>query len=141
MSLANMKYYDHPEGQDAFGKMIATNKYALTTGLIWSSYDVLMVTKPQGYLATIGRYAYWTGPFIGMASAFTMTTLAATKIRGKCDTLVYFYNIVLFQYAYFCINLISRWNYVAGAIASASVYGAWKRSVVAGGVMAVAFSQ
>lgn len=92
-----MRYYDHPEGQDAFGKMIATNKYALSAGLIWSSYDVLMATKPQGYLATIGRYAYWTGPFMGMASAFTMTTLATTKLRGKCDTLVYSYCLRIFH--------------------------------------------
>ena len=86
MSLFKCKYYDCPEGEDAFGKMMATNRYAITTGLIYSTYDVLMISKPQGYIKAIGRYAYFTGPLIGIASAFTMTTFAATKLRGKDDT-------------------------------------------------------
>lgn len=86
MSFDKPGYYDHPEGEDAFGKMVATNKYAMAAGLTWASYDVLMITKPQGYLSTIGRYAYYTGPFMGMASAFTITTFAANKLRGKNDT-------------------------------------------------------
>lgn len=119
MSLAKLQYYDHPEGQDAFGKMVATNRYALTFGLIASSYDVLMYTKPSGYAATLGRFAYITGPMLGMASAFTMTTLVATKVRGKCDT----------------------WNYIAGAIASGSVFGAWQRCHIKGSVAALVFSK
>lgn len=118
MSLAKLQYYDKPEGQDAFGKMIATNKYALFCGLVASSYDVLMLSKPSGYMAALGRFGYITGPCVGMASAFTMTTLVANKVRGKDDTL----------------------NYVAGAFASASVFGAWQRSVVSGGMAALIFS-
>lgn len=86
MNLGSHNYYDHPEGQDAFGKMVATNSYALTFGLGIAAYDVLMLTKPSGYLPTIGRFAYFTGPFMGMASAFTMTTLVANKMRGTDDT-------------------------------------------------------
>lgn len=86
MSLLNAKYYDKPEGQDAFGKMAATNRYAISAGLIWSTYDVLFISKPQGYINTIGRYGYFIGPYVGMASAFTMTTYAAAKLRGKDDT-------------------------------------------------------
>lgn len=119
MSLAKLQYYDKPEGQDAFGKMVATNRYALLVGLTVSTYDVLMRTKPSGYMAAIGRFGFITGPCVGMASAFTMTTLAANKLRGKDDTL----------------------NYVAGALASASVFGACQRSAVSGGLAAVAFSE
>lgn len=119
MSLAKLQYYDKPEGQDAFGKMVATNRYAAVFGLTMSAYDVLMVSKPSGYAATLGRFAYITGPCIGMATAFTMTTLATTKLRGKCDTL----------------------NYVAGALASASVFGAWRRSVVAGCTAGLVFCE
>lgn len=86
MNLGSHNYYDHPEGQDAFGKMVATNSYALTFGLGIAAYDVLMLSKPSGYLPTIGRFAYFAGPCMGMASAFTMTTLVANKIRGKDDT-------------------------------------------------------
>lgn len=81
----NAKYYDSPEGKDAFGKMFVANKYAIGAGLGWSTADILFVSKPQGYLPTIGRYIHFTGPFVGMASAFTMATLTATNIRGKDD--------------------------------------------------------
>lgn len=86
MSLLKVQYYDKPEGQDAFGKMVATNRLALAAGLIWSTYDILFITKPKGYIKTIGRYGYFTGPFMGMATAFTMTTYTAAKLRGKDDT-------------------------------------------------------
>lgn len=86
MGLIKHRYYDHPEGQDIFGKLIITNAYTGTVGVIWSTYDVLMITKPQGYFNTISRYAYHTGPALGMATAFTVTTYLATKFRGKDDT-------------------------------------------------------
>lgn len=85
MSLLKAQYYDKPEGEDVFGKMAATNRYALSAGLVWSTYDVLFISKPQGYIRAIGRYGYFTGPAMAMASAFTMTTYAATKLRGKDD--------------------------------------------------------
>lgn len=85
MSLTKVEYYDKPEGQDAFGKMVATNRLALGTGLVFSMYDILFLTKPQGYIKTLGRVGYFCGPFMGMASAFTMTTYAATRLRGKDD--------------------------------------------------------
>lgn len=119
MSLAKLQYYDKPEGQDAFGKMVATNRYALLVGLTASTYDVLMRTKPSGYMAALGRFGANTGPCIGMASAFTMTTLMSTKLRGKDDYL----------------------NYVAGALAAAGVYGAIQRCAVQGGVAGIVFSE
>jgi NADH dehydrogenase (ubiquinone) 1 alpha subcomplex subunit 11 len=81
----NVKYYDSPEGQDAFGKMLVTNKYALAAGLGWSTIDVLMVSHPKGYMPTLSRYVYFTVPAMGMASAFTLGTYFATKLRGKDD--------------------------------------------------------
>lgn len=85
MSLLRYKYYDYPDGEDAFGKMVATNKYAAAVGLAWSTMDVNLLSKPRGYIPTIGRFAYNTGPIMGMATAFTLTTFAATNIRGKDD--------------------------------------------------------
>ena len=85
MSLLKANYYDHPEGKDAFGKMVATNKYAACTGLILSTFDVLMITKTQGYMPTLGRFAYQTLPLMGMATAFTLVTYASTHARAKDD--------------------------------------------------------
>lgn len=38
-------------------------------------------------------------------------------------------------------NTFLRWNYIAGAFASAAVLGSWRRSVQAGGFAAIAFSE
>ncbi|XP_054738426.1 NADH dehydrogenase [ubiquinone] 1 alpha subcomplex subunit 11 [Anastrepha obliqua] len=110
MSFLKSQYYDYPEGQDAFGKIVATNKYAASVGLAWSTCDVLMLSKPQGYLPTLGRFAYNTGPMMGMATAFTLATLVSTNVRGKDDKL----------------------NYFIGGVAAGAVYGAWRRNHVAG---------
>lgn len=85
MSLRKLQYYDKPEGEDAFGKMVATNRHALAAGLVFSTYEVLFVSKPKGYFNTIARYGYFLGPAMGLASAFTMTTYSLTRLRGKDD--------------------------------------------------------
>ncbi|XP_055837875.1 uncharacterized protein LOC129906223 [Episyrphus balteatus] len=118
MSLLKVNYYDHPEGQDAVGKIIALNRYAVSIGLAYSTIDVLMVSKPQGYLATLGRYAYNTGPLVGMASAFTLGCYAANNLRGVDD----------------------KWNYTIGGLMAGAVYGSWKRTVPGGIFMGVVFS-
>lgn len=40
MSFFKAQYYKKPEGQDAMGKMLATNRYAICTGLAVSTIDV-----------------------------------------------------------------------------------------------------
>lgn len=85
MSLLESNYYDHPEGTDASGKLVALNKFAIMTGLGWSLADILMLSKPQGVLQTLGRIGYNVGPMMGMASAFTMGTYISTRMRGKDD--------------------------------------------------------
>ncbi|XP_061388986.1 NADH dehydrogenase [ubiquinone] 1 alpha subcomplex subunit 11-like [Musca vetustissima] len=117
MALSKTGYYDKPEGQDLFGKMVATNTYAATAGLAWSTVDVLMLTHPKGYLPTLARFAYNTGPMMGMASAFTLATYLSTNVRGKDD----------------------RLNYFIGGFAAGGVFGAWRRSHVAGLVMGLFF--
>ncbi len=84
-SLLKAKYYDHPEGEDAVGKVFATNRYAVCTALGVSTIDVLMISHPKGYAATLGRYLYFTGPFMGMATAFTLGTYMSTRLREKDD--------------------------------------------------------
>uniref|UniRef100_T1D542 NADH dehydrogenase [ubiquinone] 1 alpha subcomplex subunit 11 n=1 Tax=Psorophora albipes TaxID=869069 RepID=T1D542_9DIPT len=118
MSLVKANYYDSPEGTDLFGKMVATNKYALAAGLGWSSFEVLMISRPKGVVPSLARYVYFTGPFMGIASAFTVGAYAANKLRGKDDT----------------------WNYAVGAFAAGGVYGAWRRNVVSGLVAGLFFS-
>lgn len=117
MGLVKNQYYDKPDGQDYAGKMLVTNQYAAVTGLGIATYDVVLYTKPKGLSSIIGRYAFHVGPAMGMATAFTTVTYAATKLRGKDD----------------------RINYVLGGLAAGGVYGAWNKSFVAGCVSGLFF--
>lgn len=85
MSFFKPNYYDAPDGKDLFGKLMATNKYAFIVGIWWSTADVLMISRTKGYGPTIARFAFNTLPLMGMASAFTAATYAATNYREKDD--------------------------------------------------------
>jgi hypothetical protein len=84
-SILSAKYYAKPDGEDYIGKMCATNRYAIQAALGAATMDVVMYTHPKGYLPTIARFAWWLGPAVGMASAFTTGTFMANRIRGKDD--------------------------------------------------------
>lgn len=80
------------------------------TGLTTATYDVVLYSKPKGIPNIVGRYALHVGPLMGMATAFTTVTYAATKFRGKDDSL----------------------NYVLGGIAAGGVVGAWSKNFATG---------
>ncbi|XP_068620483.1 NADH dehydrogenase [ubiquinone] 1 alpha subcomplex subunit 11 [Battus philenor] len=107
MSLFNYKYYDSPEGQDVYKKVFVTGKYATLTGLAAATYDVLMYSHPKGIVNTTGRYMFYLGPLVGMATAFTVTTNVAQNFRNKNDGV----------------------NYFLGGVAAGSIFGAWMRSL------------
>ncbi|GAB0094631.1 NADH dehydrogenase [Sergentomyia squamirostris] len=111
----NERYYKYPDGEDAFGKMLVANTYAGLSGLVISTYDVVMLSKPKGIGNIMAKYLYNTGPLMGMASAFVMGSYTATKLRGKDDS----------------------WNYAIGGALAGGVYGAWKRSAVSGNVAGI----
>ncbi|VVC93368.1 unnamed protein product [Leptidea sinapis] len=89
-SLFTYKYYDTPEGQDIFKKVIVTSKYGVCAGLPIASFDVLLYSHPKGVFQTALRYGTYLGPLVGMATAFTLTANMACNIRGKNDELNYF---------------------------------------------------
>lgn len=68
------------------------------------------MSHPKGYLQTAGRFAYFMVPMTAMAATFAGTVCIATSLRGKDD----------------------RLNYVYGALSSAGIYGAARRSAQAG---------
>lgn len=112
------KYYDTPKGEDILKKLWISTKLAGSAGLMWSTIDVILNSKPKGYLPTIGRYMYITGPFIGMAGAYTVTSNVAASLRKKDDSL----------------------NYILGGIAAGNMAGAWRKSLMVGFVWSVAFA-
>lgn len=84
--------------------------FQAVAGLTSATYDVVLYSKPKGIPNIIGRYAFHVGPMMGIATAFTTATYAATKFRGKDDS----------------------FNYVLGGIAAGGVVGAWSKSFVTG---------
>ncbi|XP_028178151.1 NADH dehydrogenase [ubiquinone] 1 alpha subcomplex subunit 11-like [Ostrinia nubilalis] len=115
LNMMKYKYYDTPEGQDILMKSIVTSKYAALSGLGAATFDVLMYSQPKGIVATAGRFMWYIGPLVGMATAFTVTTNVAQNIRGKNDKI----------------------NYFLGGVAAGSVFGAWQRSITISVPMAV----
>lgn len=57
----NDRYYVYPDGKDAAGKMMVANAYALIGGLVISTYDVVMISKPVGFGNILAKYMYNTG--------------------------------------------------------------------------------
>lgn len=86
--LFTRQYYDQPEGHDLVGKLIATNRYSIAAGYFVGSIDVALYTKPNNLVGALGRFAFWITPFVGMATAYTTVTYAATQVRNKDDTYV-----------------------------------------------------
>lgn len=104
-------------GEDVFKKLWVSAKIAGGAGLMISTGDVMLYSHPKGYLQTMGRYIYITGPFIATAAAFTTTANVLASARGKDD----------------------RWNYFLGGVAAGSVVGAWRKSLMVGFVFSMAF--
>lgn len=85
MSFLKISYYDKPDGEDVVGKLLATNTYAVIAGLSKAAFDVLLLPQAKGYLPIIRCVGNIVGPFMGMATAFTLTTYTATNMRKKDD--------------------------------------------------------
>lgn len=84
-SFFKAQYYAKPAGEDYVGKMFATNRLTMSAALGCSVIDILMISHPKGFLPTAGRFMYWMGPAVGMATAFTTGAYLSTQLRGKDD--------------------------------------------------------
>ncbi|XP_075981102.1 NADH dehydrogenase [ubiquinone] 1 alpha subcomplex subunit 11-like [Anticarsia gemmatalis] len=106
--LLRYRYYDTPEGQDIFMKTFVMSKYATVTGVTAATYDVLMFSHPTSFSSIAGRYAWYVGPLVGMAAAYSVTANTARNIRGKDDKLN---------------------SFLGGAVAGA-IFSAWQRAPI-----------
>ncbi|CAL4129700.1 unnamed protein product [Meganyctiphanes norvegica] len=85
-----MGYSDAPDGEQCFQKMLICGKNAGLVGVIASTYDLLMVTKPQGYVPAIGCYIRGTIPLAAAGLTFATVSCMATNLRHKDDKFNYF---------------------------------------------------
>lgn len=112
------KYFDTPDGEDIGKKLWYVMKPTVLSAVYLSVGDILANSRPKGYPAIMGRFAYISLPLIGMSTAFVITKNLLTNIRGKSDKV----------------------NWVAGACAAGSILGAWWKSTPAGFAACVSFS-
>lgn len=110
MSKPSYGYFKHPDGEDLVGKMLYCNRITGAMGLGVAFLDVQLYNKPKSYLGALGRIAYWTGPALGMSTAFVAVAYIATNIRKKDDS----------------------WNYALGGAAAGSILGAFRKSLTVG---------
>ncbi|XP_030036151.1 NADH dehydrogenase [ubiquinone] 1 alpha subcomplex subunit 11 [Manduca sexta] len=84
------RYYDTPDGCDIMKKTFVTARYGAITGLILSSYDVLMYSRCVGLQAVLKRYMFHTVPLGLMGATFALVTNGALRYRQKDDYWNYF---------------------------------------------------
>lgn len=117
--LKRAEYYAHPEGEDLLTKVMATNRYAFMIGGLIGSYDIVMYSKHlKGFQPNMGRVLYWVLPFVGMANAYTFTTYALTRARGKDD----------------------NWNCAAGGYMAGGIVGIWQKNKAMGWMFGTIFA-
>lgn len=61
------------------------------SGLVASTFDVLMLSKTAGYVPTLVCYIKSTVPAAAAGATFAAVTCASTTFRGKDDKFNYFY--------------------------------------------------
>lgn len=83
--MTTAKYYDHPEGKDLLGKLVAINRTVYPYCFISGAMMGLMEqdTRSLAHAFTRGYRYFWPG--FAMASTFTGVSYFATNIRGKDD--------------------------------------------------------
>ncbi|XP_050523437.1 uncharacterized protein LOC126895522 [Daktulosphaira vitifoliae] len=89
MSIINYTYYDTPDGHDLVKKLFYTNKKVSIIGFGLATSEIILVSKPKGYLETLIRYNKLMTPMFAATSAFCISTYCATHIREKDDVFNY----------------------------------------------------
>lgn len=110
-------YFDTPDGQDIDKKLKCFLKPTLQWAVGIAISDVLLYSRPKGYLPIIGRIAYISSPIVAAGGTFVLATNTAAIIRKKDDKL----------------------NWFLGGFASGSIFGAWRRNGMLGFNLGIAF--
>lgn len=111
-------YHDTPDGEDILKKLWFVLKPAALVALGLGTCDVMLYSKPKGYMATLGRYAYLSMPVFGMTTVFVLASNMLRNARGKDDI----------------------WNWAGAGAAAGSVLGIWRGSPQVGWVNAGIFA-
>ncbi|XP_059059684.1 uncharacterized protein LOC131852946 [Achroia grisella] len=84
------RYYDTPDGCDILKKVMVTSRYGIITGLIMSTYDVMMYSHAVGFGPILKRYMYHTVPLGLIGATFAAVANGVQKARDVDDVWNYF---------------------------------------------------
>ncbi|XP_045466567.1 uncharacterized protein LOC123675263 [Harmonia axyridis] len=110
-------YFAKPDGEDIPQKLWYTLQPAVAAALSLSTIDVMLMSKPKGYVNILMRYAYVSFPVIGCTAAFVLTSNFVGALRKESD----------------------RVNWAVGGAAAGGVVGIWSRKPSTGCLCAIAF--
>ncbi|KAK7085174.1 hypothetical protein SK128_015718 [Halocaridina rubra] len=113
-----MGYSDAPDGEGCFEKIWATSKLAGMAGFLVGAHDVVMITKPQGYVPTILTFSRTFLPITAAGATFAAVTCTACNLRKKDD----------------------KWNYFIGGGVGGSIFGVATKSFKVGFPCSVFFA-
>ncbi|XP_076242573.1 uncharacterized protein LOC143184326 [Calliopsis andreniformis] len=102
-SLTKYRYYDKPEGQDPFGKVMSLAVPTFYGSLVFGIHDVYIRARCATFPYAFARLAFWVIPPPSIAAVFASVTYISTRLRKKDDPI----------------------NYAAGAIATVPIFKAW----------------
>ncbi|XP_019879338.1 uncharacterized protein LOC109607267 [Aethina tumida] len=112
------KYFDTPDGENVFKKLVCVLKPTFLSALGVSTADVFLYSHPKGYAKILSRYAFIGLPMIGIATTFVLATNMCAKLT-KQD---------------------SMWNWAVGGLAAGSLVGVWARHPMMGFNTALTFA-
>ncbi|XP_044747337.1 uncharacterized protein LOC123308643 [Coccinella septempunctata] len=110
-------YFSKPDGEDVPKKLWYTLQPAAASAFALSTIDVMLMTKPKGYVNILMRFGYVSFPIIGCTTAFVLTSNFLGSLRQKSD----------------------RLNWAVGGMAAGGVVGLWRRKQITGCLCALAF--
>ncbi|XP_073953150.1 NADH dehydrogenase [ubiquinone] 1 alpha subcomplex subunit 11-like [Choristoneura fumiferana] len=84
------RYYDTPDGCDVMKKAMVTTRYGVLTGMVLSTYDILMYSHASGLIPVLKRYALHTVPLGLIGATFALVANGVQNAREKDDKLNYF---------------------------------------------------
>lgn len=112
------QYFDTPNGEDIGKKLWCALKPATTLAIVAGTVDVLMYSKPKGYLAALGRYAWISIPILGVTTAFVLTTNLSKIYRKEED----------------------YWNWALGGFGAGGVVGVYTGRATSGWLWGATFA-
>ncbi|XP_060536643.1 uncharacterized protein LOC132708365 [Cylas formicarius] len=84
------RYFDTPDGEDVFKKLWIVLKPSAVLAVAASTTDVLLYSKPKGFINILFRFSSISFPILTVSTAFVLSTNLVASIRKTNDNTNWF---------------------------------------------------